>query len=124
MQCKAKTKAGVQCSNGGGESGYCFVHNPAEAVKRASARKRGGVHRAAQHGGDSTTIPDDVKSVADVLKVLQYTLQELIVQPNGVIRARALISCAMGFLKALEVGELETRLEQVEAILKSREAGQ
>jgi hypothetical protein len=118
-QCKGTTRKGTQCPNHSGADGFCFVHSPNRAKERAEARKRGGQNRATPHVADAGTIPAEIKTVADVLKVLQYTLIELIAQPNGVIRARALIACALGFLKALEVGELEKRLEAVEAILKS-----
>jgi hypothetical protein len=59
-----------------------------------------------------------VKTVDDVLAVLDYTMAEMLVQENGIVRARALISLALAYLKGLEVGELEERLEAIEIALK------
>jgi hypothetical protein len=65
-----------------------------------------------------------VVTVKDAMRILSYTLAELLPMGNGIARARALISCALAFAKIVEVGEMETRLAAIETTLKSREAGQ
>ena len=70
-----------------------------------------------RHGGDSTTI-GEVVSVKDAMRILAYTLQELLPMGNGIARARALISVALAYAKLIEVGEMEVRLTAIEQILK------
>lgn len=116
-RCKAKKKNGERCPNAAGASGFCFTHDPARGAERAKARRRGGAARLVPHGGDPANLPAAVRSVADVQAVLDYTLRELVPHDNGIQRARALVSLSLACLKALEVGELEARLEQIEAAL-------
>lgn len=117
--CKAKNRRGKKCGGYAGADGYCFQHSPGRAAQRAAAHKLGGRLR---HGGDSTTI-GEVVTVKDAMRILSYTLQELLPMGNGIARARTLISVALAFSKLVEVGEMETRLAAIETTLKTREAG-
>lgn len=117
-RCKAKTKRGQPCGAAAGRSGYCAFHDPAHGKARAEGRKRGGQNRTTPHAGDESKLPAEVRSVPDVMAILDYTMRELLPQDNGIARARVLVSLALAYLRALDVGELEGRLEAIEQALK------
>jgi hypothetical protein len=115
-RCKATTTTGAPCQAWAGNgSEYCFTHDPAQAERRAQARKLGGYNRRAAHGGANPAgLPGQVRSMADVLTVLDYTLQECLALENSIARTRALISLATGYIEAIKTGEFEKRLEALE----------
>jgi hypothetical protein len=122
-KCKAKTKAGRPCPNAAGESGYCFTHDPARGKERAEARKRGGERHRTPHGAtDAATLPTKVRTLDDVLSVLDYALAEAMPLENSVQRGRLIVTIAHAFIEAIKTGELEQRLAAIESALKLREA--
>lgn len=116
--CKAKTRSGSRCPNAAGPSGYCFTHDPARGAERAEARKRGGQRRRAAHAGSPETLPRQVRTLDEVLAVLDYALAEAMPLENSVQRGRLLVSIAHAFVEAIKTGELEHRIAAVEAALK------
>jgi len=62
-----------------------------------------------------------VRSLADVLLVLDYVLQETIELENGINRSRALTSLAEAYIRALEVSALEARINVLEKAYQARE---
>ena len=123
-KCKAKKRNGQPCGAAAGPSGYCGFHDPQHGKARALGRKRGGQLRATPHAGDLAKLPAEVRSVPDVMTVLDYTLRELLPQENGIARARALIAWALAACRVLEIGEIETRLAQIEAALGLAQKGE
>lgn len=119
-QCKGETKHGGRCPNAAGASGYCFTHDPARGGERARARKRGGAHRRIAHAGNADALPKQVRTLPDVLAVLDYALAEALPLENGVQRGRLLVSIAHAFIEAIKTGELEARLDALERALKMR----
>lgn len=122
-RCKATTKSGQACSGwaiGGGD--YCFTHDPSRGEARALARRTGGYNRKAPHGGgDPGAVPGQVRTLADVLAVLDYALRETLALENSIARGRLLVSIAAEFTNAIKTGELETRMQALEAALKARQ---
>ncbi len=117
--CKAKTKDGQPCPNAASASGYCYTHDPARGRERAQARKLGGSHRRAPHGAmDPDTLPPKVRTLDDVLAVLDFALAEAMPLENSVQRGRLIVALAHVFIEAIKTGELETRLAAIEAALK------
>jgi len=96
-------------------SDYCFMHDPARAADRARARKKGGVNRrrsgAAADGG-----PVELRSADDVLTVLERAMNDVLCMENSATRARTIGYLCGAALKALEVGEVEDRLEALEKV--------
>lgn len=119
-QCKADTKGGGRCPNAASGSGYCFTHDPARGGERAKARKRGGAHRRIGHAGNADALPKQVRTLPDVLAVLDYALAEALPLENGVQRGRLLVSIAHAFIEAIKAGEIEARLDAIERALKLR----
>lgn len=118
--CSAINKAGKRCSAYALKGlPYCFAHAPQVARERTQARRLGGI-RHAVHQGESSALPEQVRSVADVLKVLDYALAELMELANSIPRDRALISLVSEYLHALDVSEIEERLQALEEQANAR----
>lgn len=114
-ECQAVTRAGRVCGAPalrGGE--FCYQHEPTRESERRSARSLGGMRRAA-HNGDASSLPERVKTTEDIMRVLDYTLSELVSLTNGVQRARALINLCGEYVHCLEISEIEKRISALEA---------
>jgi hypothetical protein len=119
-QCQATKRNGEPCNASANETGFCFTHDATKGAERAIARRRGGLQRIAPHVADASTVPKETRTIADVMIILDYALQESLVLSNSIQRGRLLVSIAHGFIEALKVGEMEQRMEAVEAALKMR----
>jgi hypothetical protein len=118
MKCKATTARGDACgSYARADSEYCFTHDPARTAERNAARKKGGKNRAAAHSGPYSG-PREIRSLADVLRVLDYALAETLLLANGIQRGRLLVAIAGEYTKALQVADLETRIIALEEAAK------
>ena len=121
-QCKAKTVGGEKCRVPALKgSQFCFTHSPEVGAARAQARKRGGQRRRVPHAGNPETLPASVRTIDDVLKVLDYALAESMPLENSIQRGRLIVAIAGAFIEAIKTGELEQRLAAIEAALKIRE---
>jgi hypothetical protein len=119
--CKAITANGQPCRAQALKSGrFCFVHDPAQGAARAKARRRGGERRRVEHAGDSSKIPVQVHTVSDARAILDYTLSEALPLENSIQRGRLLIALVDAYLRALEIGELEQRVQQLEKEMLTR----
>jgi hypothetical protein len=118
-KCIATTSSGQACQSftvGGSE--YCFAHDPALRAKRKQARSAGGKARHRRHitwADDELRASVRIRSVADVLALLERATVDELRLENSHSRNRTIASLATAALKALEVGELERRLEALEA---------
>lgn len=117
--CKAIKNNGQACQSftvAGSE--YCFSHDPDLREKRQKARRAGG---KARHGRRITWSDDDlranvsIRSVGDVLALLERATMDELSLENSHSRNRTIASLAAAALKALEVGELEQRIVALEA---------
>lgn len=123
-QCQSKTKDGKPCNASANETGFCFAHDATKGAARAIARRKGGLQRITPHVADASIVPKQTRSIADVMIILDYALQESLVLSNSIQRGRLLVSIAHGYIEALKVGEMEQRLEAVEMALKLRKKEQ
>ncbi len=119
-QCQAKNKRGMPCQASANETGFCFTHDATKGKERAIARRKGGLQRITPHVADASIVPKETRSIADVMIILDYALQESLVLSNSIQRGRLLVSIAHGFIEALKVGELEKRLESIENAMNLR----
>jgi hypothetical protein len=120
--CSAATKTGQQCgATPLHDADVCFWHSPEHAEEAAAARKLGGQRRRRESTLAGAFDVDGLDSVAGIRRVLEIvTFDGLSMESNSVARGRLLIAAAQALTKLLEVGELEQRLEAVEATLKPR----
>jgi hypothetical protein len=117
--CKAINRDGQPCGAYAlSGSDYCFMHDPSQAAKRAEARKLGGQRQRANHSG--AVCPVTVQNMGDVLALLDYSLAESLRLENSLARGRLLVSLAGAYIEALQVGELEARIEALESVLLKR----
>lgn len=117
-RCQGTTADGQPCRMKPTTSGYCFNHDPARALDRARARRRGGEARRTPHTGDPNSIPADIKTIQDARHILNYVLIELLAADNSIPRNRALLALFDSFVKSFEIGEVEERIMALEQRMK------
>lgn len=108
--CKAKTKTGARCPNAAGAAGWCFAHDPARAAERAAARRKGGHFKRAA----ITSEPVKITTVRDVLELVNRVIADSWPLENSPARARVLLTAAESAVKALQIGNLEERVQALE----------
>jgi len=114
-RCKAKTKAGDPCGAWAVTgSKFCFMHSPSKRKERAAARKLGGYNRKAAPGGDPDGLPGEIRSMSDVLAVLDFALSDALMLENSISRGRLLVAIVGAFIQALREGEFEQRITALE----------
>lgn len=116
--CAARTRAGEPCgARPVTGSPYCWAHAPELARKRTEARQRGG---KASHGlGDGPPPEVRLRAASDVLSLLETAAGDCLAMKPSERRARALAYVAQAALRAVEVAELEGRIEALEAVTLS-----
>lgn len=96
---------------------FCFFHDPSKADKRREAQAQGGRQNRMKTLEESA--PDvKVKDSGDAIALISDTINQV---RKGQIDPR--VANSVGFLanillKAVERDKLETRIEQLEAVLK------
>lgn len=119
-QCKQIKDDGVLCQTHAMiGSDYCFFHDPAKAAEREAARRVGG------SVGKTAALPPDTPdvqlvSVAHVVAFLGGTINQV---RRGQIDPK--VANATGYLtatllRALEQGDIEKRLAELEAVVKGQ----
>lgn len=115
-RCAALTMGGRPCmATRQRESDFCFHHDPARARERAEARKRGGRNRLGAHDSRGARESVEIRSVRDVLGILEEAISDTLAEAPSQARARTLAYVALAALRTLEVGELESRIAALEA---------
>jgi hypothetical protein len=105
------------------DEAFCFWHSPEHAEEAAAARKLGGQRRRREStlaGAYEIGALDTVRGIRRVLEIVTY---DGLGMEISVARGRLLIAAMQALTKLLEVGELEERLETVEAALGPRLVG-
>src|SRR5271169_907888 len=98
-------------------SGFCYFHDPTKSEKRREAQAQGGRQNRMKTLEDSA--PDvKLEDSGDAIALISETINEV---RKGKIDPR--VANSVGFLaniliKAVERNKLETRIEQLEALLK------
>lgn len=104
-------------------SKFCFAHAPEKARERAKARKLGGLNRRIKRDTDQK--PPEVKSAVDLLVLVNAAISDAWkIEKDTERRARVLGYLVTVASRALQVGEMENRLEAIEdqlAILQERQ---
>ena len=121
-RCKAKNKRGEPCGaftlTG---SDFCFHHDPSMAKERAAARAKGGRARHGRRIGRTATLElVEIRGMADVVTLLETTINDALSLENSLQRARTIATLANVVIKALEFATLEERVEALELALKAR----
>jgi len=123
MNCTATTKRGTPCAAPAlAGSDFCFTHDPARAQDRAAARKRGGYNRRTPKATPDDGARIHLRTVAHVQATLERALADTWAQENSANRTGGIVRIALAALRALEVGELEQRVEALEARITEQQA--
>lgn len=118
MQCQFIKEDGSQCgAMAMKDSTFCFSHNPDTQEEKQLAVQKGGF---ASKKADLNLIPVDVKTPQQVATLLEDTINRVRsgeVPPNI---ANTIGYLAGHMLKALEVSNMDERVEMIESILLER----
>ena len=118
--CKATKQDGSDCQTAAlPGSAFCFFHDPSRAEERRDAQALGG-RQNRMKTLNATAADVKIENCGDVVALISETINQV---RKGVIDPR--VANAVGYLanvlvKAFERDELETRIERLEALLKSR----
>src|SRR5688500_10255382 len=114
--CSAQKDDGTPCRAPALTDGtFCFWHDPAHAEEAAEARRLGGLRRRRERAVAGAYELDGLDSVSDIRRVLMVAAVDALGLENSVPRVRALIAVVMAGTKLLETGELEQRIDALEA---------
>ena len=120
--CSAVTKTGERCgATPLHDANVCFWHSPEHAEEAAKARSLGGQRRRRESTLAGAYEVDALDTVGGIRRVLEIVIFDALgMETNSVARGRLLIAASQALTKLLEVGELEQRLADIEAIVKPR----
>ena len=119
--CKARNEGGDPCRAAPlVDNEFCFVHSPEHAAEMQEARRLGGLRRRREKTLAGVYDFDGLGSVEAIRRIVEVAVLDALGLDNSIARGRLLVACALAGAKLLEVGELEQRLEAVEAALKPR----
>jgi len=102
------------------DSEFCFHHNPETEEEATEARRLGGLRRRREKTLAGAYDIDALDSVGSIRRLLEIATFDALGLENSIARARVLISAVLAGAKLLETGDLQARIELLEAALKSR----
>lgn len=94
---------------------FCFWHSPDREVEAAEARRLGGLRRRREKTVSGAYDFGGLGSIEAIRRILEIATIDALGLDNSIARARVLISAALAAAKLIETGELEARLEALEA---------
>jgi hypothetical protein len=121
--CAAVRADGRPCGAGPQlDRAFCFVHDPERAAEVTEARRLGGLRRRREVTIATAYDLAGLDHTDGIRRVLEIAVTDSLGLDNGIDRNRTLIAAATAATRLLTVGDLEARLEAVEAALPRRAA--
>jgi hypothetical protein len=116
-RCAGRLPDGHQCRAWPlrGES-FCLWHSPEREEEAAEARRLGGLRRRREKTLAGAYDFAGLGTVESIRRLLEIAAFDALGLENSIARGRVLISAVMAAAKLLETGELEERLEALEAV--------
>jgi len=111
-RCQGETLDGEPCLAQPTASGWCWFHDPAREESRQEARRKGG--RTSRYE-DILHKPGGVATLADVLVGINAALESTWKWSNSPARSAALRGLYKVASEVIEGGDIERRLEELEA---------
>jgi hypothetical protein len=99
---------------------FCFWHAPGNEEEAAEARRLGGLRRRREKTVAGAFDFEGLGSTEAIRRIVEIAVLDTLGLENSIARARVLISAAGTAAKLLEVGELQNRIELLEAIVHAR----
>ena len=103
---------------------FCFWHDPERREEAQEARRLGGLRRKRETALSGAYDFEGLDDVPSIRRLLQIAALDSLALDNGVARNRTIIAAAAAAAKLLEVGELEARVEALEAAVQPHDAPQ
>src|SRR5215207_1632010 len=114
--CRARTNKGQPCRAIALPDGeYCLFHDPSSQSEVTEGRRLGGLRRKRELITKGAYEVEGLATVADIRRLVDIAVVDVLGLENSIARARALAQLAMVALKLLETGELEDRVRSLEA---------
>jgi hypothetical protein len=99
---------------------YCLWHSPDHEEEAKEARRLGGLRRKREKTVAGAYDVTGLATVEDIRRLLEIAVLDALGLDNSLARARVLIAAAGAAAKLLEVGELQARVQVLEAALRAR----
>ena len=119
--CKARNTKGEPC---GGtpmrESDFCVFHDPEHTEVVQEARRAGGQRRKREATIATAYDFQGLTTIADIRRLIEVAAFDALGLDNNINRVRALAYLAQVAATLVEKGEMEERLQAVEAALGPR----
>ena len=116
-QCAFQSQSGKPCRMAPLKgSQYCWVHSPEHVQQAQEARRLGGLRRRRESTISNAYQLEALSNVDGLYRVLVVAILDTLAMDNGIARNRTLAYLIMVALKALEVGNIEERIEALEEL--------
>jgi hypothetical protein len=99
---------------------FCFWHAPGNEEEVAEARRLGGLRRRREKTVSGAYDFTGLGSVEEIRRLLDIAAVDTLGLENGIARSRVLVQVALAAAKLLETGELEARVELLEAAVGAK----
>jgi hypothetical protein len=99
---------------------YCLWHSPDHEEEAKEARRLGGLRRKREKTVAGAYDVTGLATVEDIRRLLEIAVLDALGLDNSLARARVLITAAGAAAKLLEVGELQARVQVLEAAMRAR----
>jgi len=120
MKCQFIKPNGEQCEANAMEGvNYCFTHNPETQAEKEQAVLKGGLAPKPRKEAKPLA-PISVRSTKDILALLEDTINRVRTEPITHQKANCIGYLANISIKALEVDELDEKLEFVRGLISER----
>src|SRR5688572_12981823 len=119
--CSYIKEGGARCMASPLQSGsLCFFHDPETQEQAAEARRLGGLRRRKESTIVGAYEVGELDTVEDLRRLLQIAVIGTLGLENSISRSRTLGYLAQVGAQLLERGEMELRLQELEAALHPR----
>ena len=119
--CKAVKDDGSQCEAAPLTNGeHCFWHSPEHAEEVAEAGRLGGLRRRREKTVAVAYDIEGLETVGAIRRLIEIAVLDTLGLENSIARSRTLAYLSQVALKVLEVGDLEERLKDLEAAVRTR----
>ena len=115
--CKALNARGDPCAGWVmGNTDWCWVHNPGNQEAVDAGRKLGGQTNQAKHSPrvNAGNLPSKIRTIEDLLALLDYCKDELLMLNNGLSRNKAIVQLVEAYIKIIEKGEFQEHVGNLE----------
>jgi len=114
-QCAFRSATGKPCRAAPLRDGeFCLMHSPERVKEVQEARRLGGLRRRRESTISSAYQFDSLNSVDGIRRIVEVAVLDTLSMENSIARSRTLAYLAQVALRTLEIGDLETRIADLE----------